>query len=315
MHAYTARPRWAARTIAIALWLVGSAYLIKAEIDAQSPDWVVIVSTPIVWAVVITLPILAAYARRQRQWVAMAIIVVAALVGSTYTLTGTLGRQAAARDNAVAKAAEVGKARQRIEHDLARAKAMLEEARAKCATGRRCYDSTRATISVYEGAVAGHEHRLAKLRTEAPTAGERRIAALIAAVSGRPMAEVAEIVGLIVPSLFGFTLELAAFASAMLGWHPERTSVPFSSTVQSTVQPEPTPPKPRRTFRKDEARADVLQFRRPVQQETLAGRWGVTKSMVSMWLADWETEGLVQRARTGKYKTVQSQPGRLTVVN
>lgn len=312
MNAYTARPRWAARTIAILLWLVGSAYLVKSEIDSAAPDIVVIISIPIVWAVVIALPILATHARQQRQWLTAILIAIAALVGSVYTLTGTLGRQAAARDNAVAKAEEIGKSRLRIEKDLTRAKAMLEEARAKCSVGKRCYDSTKATISVYEGAVAGHEHRLAKLAVAAPTAGERRIAALIAAISGRPMAEVSEIVGLIVPSLFGFTLELAAFASAMLGWHPVKR---YAHLAPSTVEWTDPPTRTRRTYRKDEARADVVQFSQPVQQETLPDRWNVTKSMVSMWLAEWEAEGLIRRHREGKYKSVQAKPRLFSVAN
>jgi hypothetical protein len=101
------RPRTVARAATIALWAVGSAYLIRHELAAASPDPVVIASTPVVWGVVISLPILATYARQDRQWVAMALIWLAALVGSAYTLHATFGRQASARDTAVATAEHV----------------------------------------------------------------------------------------------------------------------------------------------------------------------------------------------------------------
>jgi hypothetical protein len=181
---------------------------------------VVIVSTPIVWAVIIALPILASYARRDGQWLATVLICLAAVVGSAYTLQATLGRQAESRDVLVAKAADTAKQRALIERDLAAAKAMLATARAKCGEGRQCLPATLATIGVYEGAIAGHEHRLSRLAQSAPDAGERRIAALLSFATGANLENVAEIVGLVLPALFGLTLELAAFAVAMMGWHP-----------------------------------------------------------------------------------------------
>jgi hypothetical protein len=132
----------------------------------------------------------------------------------------TIGRQAESRDVRVSQAGEVDNARHRITLDLDAAKRMLEQARSRCASGRTCYDSTRATIAVYEGAVAGHEARLAKLSTSAPDAGERRIARLIELMSG---ANVAELVELVTPIMFGLVLELATFAAAMYGWHPIRS--------------------------------------------------------------------------------------------
>lgn len=228
----TARPRLVARAVTVALWAVGSAYLVKSELAGPDPDPVVLCSTPVVWAVVIALPILATYARRDGQWLAMALIWLAAIVGSVYTLQGTIGRQASARDVEVYRAEEVQRQRSTIERDLADAKAMLATARAKCSQGRECLPATRATIGVYEGAVAGHEHRLSKLTIAAPVAGERRIAALLSFATGRDFETVAEIVGLVVPSLFGLTLELAAFAVAMMGWHP------------ANVAGQPLPPVP-----------------------------------------------------------------------
>lgn len=242
MSDHTGRHRAVARAVTLALWGVGSAYLVKTELGHPEPDYVVVVATPIVWAVVIALPILAAYARRDRQWLAAGLIWLAAAVGATYTLQGTLGRQAEARDVLVERAAELQKQRKRIERDLIAAREMLAAARAKCGQGRECLPATRATIGVYEGAVVGHETRLSRLETAAPAAGEKRIAALLSFATGADVAAASEIVGLVVPALFGLTLELAAFAVAMLGWHPQRRRFPenerFPAHQASVAAPE-----------------------------------------------------------------------------
>jgi hypothetical protein len=222
MPDHKARHRAVARAVTIALWAVGSAYLINSEILSNNPDYVVIASVPIVWAAIISLPILATYARHERQWLAACLIWIAATVGSVYTMTGTLSRNAEARDVIVARFAETAKERRRIEKDLADAKDMLAAARKKCGEGRECLPATKATIGVYEGAVAGHEHRLSKLDLTSPVAGERRIASLLTFATGKDLQTTSEIVGLVVPALFGLTLELAAFAVAMLGWHPTK---------------------------------------------------------------------------------------------
>lgn len=227
MSDHTARHRAVARAVAFALWGVGSAYLVKTELSSAAPDYVVVYSAPVVWAAIIALPILGAYARRERQWVATVFIWLAALVGSVYTMTGTLSRNAEARDLNVARSDENAKLRRQIERDLADAREMLAAARRKCGEGRECLPATKATIGVYEGAVAGHEHRLSKLDLSSPVAGERRIAALVTFATGKDLATTSEIVGLIAPALFGLTLELAAFAVAMLGWHPVPPSPPL----------------------------------------------------------------------------------------
>lgn len=219
------KPQTVARLATFALWGVGSAYLIKSELAAAQPDWVVIASTPVVWAVVISLPLLATHARLTRQWLACALIWLAAIAGSAYTLQSTIGRNAESRDVKVAKAAEATTSRLAIQKDLKAAKDMLEAARAKCGQGKECLPSTKATIGIYEGAVAGHEARLEKLTRSAPDAGERVIARLISFSTGATQENVLEIVSLISPSLFGITLELAAFAVAMFGWHPVVSAV------------------------------------------------------------------------------------------
>lgn len=119
---------------------------------------------------------------------------------------------------------------------------------------------------------------------------------------------VANRVDLVIRTLFleGLTVVALEYALAGIG-RPAPTQTPAIYVHAKT--PAPTPPnggKKRRTVRKDDARGDVLTFLRPVAQADLAGRWHVTKPMVSMWLAEWETEGIVQRTRSGRTATVQA---------
>lgn len=217
---FTIRPRTVARSVTIALWAVGSAYLLKSELALPEPDPVVMASTPVVWAVIISLPILATYARRDGLWVATMLIWLAAIVGSAYTLNATIGRQATARDTAVAGAEEIVRQRQVVAADLATTRRQLEAARQRCGTGKVCHDSTKQLIGMYEREADAHQAKLDTLKPATPTSGEHRVAALIAILTGSDLAATSELVGLVSPCLFGLMLELSAFAAAMYGWHP-----------------------------------------------------------------------------------------------
>lgn len=272
MHKSTTRPQWVARACTIALWGVGSAYLYAND---RTGDPVVYYSVPVVWAVVITLPILATYARRDRQWVAAGLLWIAALAGCAYTLQATIGRQAETRDVRVLSATEAENTRTRIEIDLNAARQMLEAARVRCGQGRTCHDSTKATIAVYEGAVAGHEARLEKLRTtSAPNAGEKRIARLLAILSG---ANVSELVDLILPCLFGLVLELATFAAALYGWHPGPRQAP--ATLSEPPLPGKRSPLPANVVELRPSKHPVIdalsRAGRPVNNGELARMMGV----------------------------------------
>ena len=185
-------------------------------------------ATPVVWAVIISLPILASYARRDGQWVATALIWLAAIVGSLYTLNATIGRQASARDVAVASAEATVRQRDAVAADRDTATRNLEAARQRCGAGKVCHDSTKHLIALYERQIAAHNAKLEDLKPAAPTAGEHRIAALIALLTGGDLLTISEIVGLLAPCLLGLTLELSAFAAAMYGWHPTRQPLPPS---------------------------------------------------------------------------------------
>jgi len=270
MNHTTTRPQWVARAATIALWGVGSAYL---TINDKTGDPVVYYSAPVVWAVVISLPILATYARYDRQWIASALLWVAALAGCAYTLQMTIGRQAESRDVRVSQAGEVDNARHRITLDLDAAKGMLNQARARCGTGKVCHDSTRATIAIYEGAVAGHEARLAKLSTSAPDAGEKRIARLIQLMFG---VDLAELVSIVTTIMFGLVLELATFSTAMFGWHPGRRSRP--ETLAQPLPPGKRSPLPANVvaFRPKHPVIDALERAgRPVNNSELASLMAV----------------------------------------
>ncbi len=121
-------------------------------------------------------------------------------------------------------------------------------------------------------------------------------------------------VDLIIRTLFleGLTIVAFEYALASIGRprQPVPTEAPRPVTTHADASPKtPTPPKgpsKRRVVRKHEARADVLQFRRPQAQADLPKRWNVSKSMVSQWLGEWENEGIVLRQRAGRTATVQA---------
>jgi len=255
----TPAPRRVARAIAAALWAVGSAYLIKTEIATPAPDYVVIVATPVVWLAVIVLPILSHHALKDRQWLAGGLLALAALVGSAYTLTGTLARSSEARDARVAQAAAQAEQRASIERQRREAADMLDTAQkrlgAECSSGRgkRC-KGIEATVSVYTAALAGHDAALAKLKIESPAAGERRVAAAIAVLpwTTGTADDYAEAVGLFLPSLLGLVLELGALAAAMYGWHGQRLptrndtfQTSFAGLADPSMFAGPLPPGPK----------------------------------------------------------------------
>ena len=304
-------PRLIARGLAVLLWLVGTAYLVAIEYQAPQPDFVLIAATPLVWAAVVTLPVIAGHAFAERRFLAALLLSVSALVGSAYTLTGTLGRQAEARDVRAAEAAAIITKRQAIKRDLDAAKGMLAAAIAKCGQGRSCTDATRATIGVYEGAVAGHQHRLDRLQPTAPDAGERRIALLVAALSGRSEADMRALVANVLPALLGLMLELGSLSCAMYGFAASRsrTDVPASIVRPSDdrpgptggvlVAPEPRPDRP--SSRKDAVLAGLLTDlglgRGFPSQRDLCARYGVPSSTLSDWLKEWEASGLIPARR------------------
>lgn len=244
MPVATTRPRLVARAVTLALWGVGSAYLLRHEWTAASPDWVVVAATPVVWAVILALPVLSTYARHDRQWVATALLWLAALVGSAYTLNATIGRQSASRDAAVMSAEAVAKQRDLLMVALDAEKLRRADALAKCGTGRMCHESTRSLIGMHQLEIERLERQIAGLTLATPQSGEQRVAALLSMLIGIEMTFAADLVALLAPCLLGLTLELAAFAAAMYGWHPPRIAENFRNSAEPVRQPLPALAKP-----------------------------------------------------------------------
>lgn len=295
MTTSTSAARWVARAVASALWIVGSAYLIKGELANPSPDYVLIASIPVIWLVVCALPILVSEAVRDRQWIAAAVMMIGAVVGSAYTLTGTLGRQSDVRDRHAVEAAEVAKQRTEIERELKQAKGMLAEAIAKCGAGRTCLASTQATISVYTGAVAGHQSRIDKLKPMPPSGIEVRVAASLAVIFGGTAADYMVGVGLFLPCLLGMTCEIGMLGAAMYGWHrlptvsrrPALASDLTGTDAYTDVELE-------------HLRKLLQTVGRPVSNNELAGLMNCCKAEASKRVSDAVRAGLVSRRRVGR---------------
>ena len=254
--------RWTARVLTCLLWIAGSAYLIRYEWSMPSPDWVVMATIPVIWAAVIILPILAHSAWQERQFTAFTLLALAAVIGSAYTLSGTISRQGEARDVKVAEAqaANFSKLELTRELDLAikrqtNANNEADKARSDRRCGRQCQDWELRAKEVGSH-IAQLRLQIAGLGADKPVAsGEKRIAAALAYIPGvqASSAEIETAVGTFLPSLFGFMLELTTQALGFFGFHPRRKS------------PEPeTPPKARQRNPRELA---IEQIR----QRTLAG--------------------------------------------
>ena len=319
------------------------------------PSWIEIATIPALWAAVIAAPIIAHHAVGNRDLVAAGLLVAASLIGSAWTLSGTIARQSEGADQRVAVAALVERQRRDITQKLAEAQEILTQHRQAQATacasgvGKRC-DGVSYTVQTWAAAVEGYEAKLKALPLpRSPEASGRHMAALIALLPGvtRPAAKIEAEVQLIAPTLFGVFIELAALAFGFFGFRPGRvTSGSVGQPVlvaQSQPLPEVVPvilpvlptasmvgPNPaavtsvvdtpeaiasaRRKLTKHEAEARVVELRRPVSQDALARRWGVTGAAISQWVGDWETRGIVTRVRQGRCKLVQSAPRQLQVV-
>lgn len=224
----TKLPRYTARTLAVLLWIAGSAYLVRNELGMPSPDWVVIATMPLIWAAVIALPILAHHAWKQAEYTACLLLTLAAVVGSCFTLQGTIARQSEARDGKVAEAQASNFKRSELLEELGRAQKRLDDANKYAdmerttTCGPRCKDWERRAVEV-KAYIDQTTAAIAALGADKPVAsGEKRVAAAIGLLPfvTASQEKVEAAVALFLPSLFGLFLELAALASAFFGWRP-----------------------------------------------------------------------------------------------
>lgn len=221
-------PQRVALVLAAMLWAVGSAYLVQTEIRRVDPDWVVVVATPLVWAVVIALPILAHHALREGRLVAAGLLTIAALVGSAYTLNGTIGRQAEKTETAVLEASASGEGRKLLEDELKRTRTSLEVAKRE--TAAACKKSWTDNCQGLERREKAYQARLDQLIAalgDAPAAkpiasGNRRVVSALVLLSGRPAEQVEPWVGTFSDALLGLLLEIGALALGFYGSAPSR---------------------------------------------------------------------------------------------
>ena len=264
--------------------------------------------------------------------IVLGLLLAVLFIGSTgYVVVSSGARNAETAGSKAAKIADTNDARARELKQLARAEGMLSEAERKldkdCVKGKASKgtcDGIRATLAVYSAAIRGHKSTLRDLGPELPPGGGYAHAAKVLVAAGIPgtAASIEERLTLLMPFIVVLVAELGTIAFLHMGLGHQHRPAPARQAPQEPrqrpieVRPDPTPPAPtsppggrrERLIRKEQARADVLEFRRPVPQRDLAERWNVGKSMVSMWMEEWEAEGIVQRMRTGRTVTVQAAP-------
>lgn len=224
----------AARYITLILWAIGSLYLMAFEWNKQPFDFVIFISTPIVWATIISLPILALFAWKRKYYITSFLIAVAAIVGSLYTTTNTISRQSIQRDTAIENEDKNAVLRAKIEKSLANNEKMLNEELLlkleKCDKNPR-YDCTRIreSIGVYERAVKSDKTDLEKLgKPTSLMAGENRLVSFLTNISSKSEEQLTIFVALVYPAIFGVFIELAALATGMFGWHNYGSIIPHT---------------------------------------------------------------------------------------
>lgn len=215
----------AARYLTLILWVIGSIYLMAFEWNKNPFDFIVFISTPIIWAAVISLPILSLFAWRNKRILASLLIGLSAIVGSIYTATNTISRQSIQRDSNIDNQDRDKKHRDALEKSLARNQKMLNEEldlkRRKCDVNPKfdC-EQIEVSISVYERAVKSDKADLKEIgKPISLLAGESRIALFIAKLTGNDESNMRQFVALVQPSIFGVFIELTAMALALYGWH------------------------------------------------------------------------------------------------
>jgi hypothetical protein len=234
MKDHTRIPRYFARGLSVLLWIAGSAYLVRNELGMPSPDLVVIFTMPLIWAAVITLPILAHHAWKLGELTACTLLSIAAIVGTCFTLSGTVSRQSEARDGKVAEAQAQNFTRAELLGELDRAKKRYEDANryADLARGDRKCGQQCKDWELRAKEVKAHIDQLtrdiAAIGADKPVAsGEKRVAAAISALPFISASKdtVEANVALFLPFLFGVFLELAALACAFFGWQPTSAKI------------------------------------------------------------------------------------------
>jgi Flp pilus assembly pilin Flp len=204
-------------------------------------------------------------ARSRRFGSALGFLIVAAVAtwGVLYT---SVGKQSKVAAENVAAAEDVNARLAQLGAELAKNKAMLDEAQKKllteCASGKgkRC-DGIAATVKVYADAVAGVESKIEKvgpLKPVAPNAD--KMAELISVIAGADRSTAKHILLLIEPFTYATIFELAALVSfgfAFAGHSPAIQS-DNSGPAKQRIPGNRKPPNGGRRGRKPDTR--IVQF-------------------------------------------------------
>lgn len=270
-----------------------------------------------------------------RQWriasgLGFLIVAIVATWGVLYT---SVGKQSSVAAENTAQVEDTNGRREALKTELAKNQAMLFEARAKlgseCETGEgsRCRGK-RATVKVYEDAVAGVEAKIEKAGPLRPVAANAdKMAELLAMATSGSQAKIKHFLLLVQPFTYATIFELASLVSFGFAFSGRRDGTRMSlqkqrlppiGTEPSLKAPEPTVTRTNRPFvrtvprtAKDRALADLLTKlalgERFGSQDEIREQYGVAKSTVSEWLAEWEQFGIIpNRQKNGRCKALSS---------
>jgi hypothetical protein len=216
--------RLLARYLSVILWAIGSFYMISVELNKPSRDWLVIISMPIIWGIVMILPVLVYEAWKVSRYLSLVSLLIASVIGSLFTLSGTISRQSSTRDNAVKISSDDEIKRTKLIDLIQKSELMLSNQTkvkaVKCVNSKYDCSPIDDTISFIQSSLENHQKQLKILGSpQSPVAGEKRIAQLISDIFGYDLHISSKFVADYIPSMFGIFLEVAAFALTVYGWH------------------------------------------------------------------------------------------------
>lgn len=232
----------------------------------------------------------------RRPFSALAFILLA-MFGSAATVWGTLGRTADSRDTRSANVAADMRTLELKQADLETARA---DAKRECRSGfgPRCTAATQRVDRL--------SGELADVRPVSSDPRADAIANLAHLVAGIEQDHTRAVVTAVDPLVLPGFLEFASivfWASAIR----KRKVVSRTDEHFPTVDAESSQ-KVLGQFDRDAALADFRRLRETGAQKVLAHRWSVSESCVSKWLTTWESDGLVNRRRSGKERPVLALP-------
>ena len=258
-------------------------------------------------------------ARASRRWLSAIGLLAVFLCGTGLVIYQSVGRQAETVIQTSAQIEADAGRRVVISKDRLKSSAMLEKAQdalySQCVTGkasRGTCDGIRATISVYEAAIRGHDADLSTLGAPKVAAPEaEQFAEIAAALFGADKTKVKAGAVLVVPFLITLFLEFGTIVCFSYGFHrsqklpmPARSLPPSIDIAATDVSGGNGPASKQEAL--DDLKVLLRRGTKIASQDELANRWSVTKGCVSKWVTEWEADGLITRTRDGKQKVLMA---------